>query len=97
MINLIKLTHRLQQLPVAINTALLLLLLFGDSLLFAALSNPSRGHQGMFNLAVLVQRGHVVPLSVRGLFNVTSLDEQEVVVEKILQRCLFYFFFLQMR
>ncbi|XP_075901467.1 protein sel-1 homolog 3 isoform X2 [Nelusetta ayraudi] len=44
--------------------------------------------QGMFNLAVLVQRGHVVPLSVRGLFNVTSLDEQEVVVEKILQRCL---------
>lgn len=42
--------------------------------------------QGMFNLAVLVQQGHVLPSSVRRLFEVLRHDERDVVVEKILKR-----------
>ncbi|KAA8589682.1 hypothetical protein FQN60_013047 [Etheostoma spectabile] len=42
--------------------------------------------QGMFNLVVLAQQGHVLPLSIRGLFNVSHRDEQDIVV-KILNRC----------
>lgn len=40
----------------------------------------------MFNLAVLVQQGHVLPSSVRRLFDVSRHDERDVVVEKILKR-----------
>ncbi|TDH08104.1 hypothetical protein EPR50_G00094300 [Perca flavescens] len=42
--------------------------------------------QGMFNLVVLAQQGHILPLSIRGLFNVSHCDEQDIVV-KILERC----------
>ncbi|XP_027146236.1 protein sel-1 homolog 3 isoform X2 [Larimichthys crocea] len=44
--------------------------------------------QGMYNLVVLAQQGHRLPSSIHGLFNVSHRDEQDVVVEKILQRCL---------
>lgn len=40
----------------------------------------------MFNLAVLVQQGHVLPSSVRRLFDVSRHDEQDIVVEKVLKR-----------
>ncbi|TKS74871.1 Protein sel-1 -like protein 3 [Collichthys lucidus] len=43
---------------------------------------------GMYNLVVLAQQGHRLPSSIHGLFNVSHRDEQDVVVEKILQRCL---------
>lgn len=43
--------------------------------------------QGMYNLAVLAQQGHVLPLSILGWFNVTHDDELDIVVEKILKRC----------
>ncbi|CAK6956152.1 protein sel-1 homolog 3%2C partial [Scomber scombrus] len=43
--------------------------------------------QGMYNLVILAQQGHILPLSVHGLFNVTHQDEQKIVVEKILKRC----------
>ncbi|XP_023284508.1 protein sel-1 homolog 3-like isoform X1 [Seriola lalandi dorsalis] len=43
--------------------------------------------QGMYNLVVLVQQGHVLPLSVRGLFNVSHHDQKDAVVEKMLKRC----------
>ncbi|XP_067453772.1 protein sel-1 homolog 3 [Thunnus thynnus] len=43
--------------------------------------------QGMYNLVILAQQGHVLPLIVHGLFNVAHHDEQEIVVEKILERC----------
>ncbi|XP_022614767.1 protein sel-1 homolog 3-like [Seriola dumerili] len=43
--------------------------------------------QGMYNLVVLVQQGHVLPLSVRGLFNVSHHDKKDAVVEKMLKRC----------
>ncbi|XP_042368105.1 protein sel-1 homolog 3 [Plectropomus leopardus] len=43
--------------------------------------------QGMYNLVVLAEKGYVLPLSVYGLFNVSRYDEKDVVVEKILKRC----------
>ncbi|KAI3368340.1 hypothetical protein L3Q82_008046 [Scortum barcoo] len=43
--------------------------------------------QGMYNLAVLAHEGHVLPLSVSALFNVSHRDERDIVVEKILERC----------
>lgn len=43
----------------------------------------------MYNLVILAQQGHILPLSVHGLFNVTHQDEQKIVVEKILKRCYF--------
>ncbi|XP_029002328.1 protein sel-1 homolog 3 isoform X2 [Betta splendens] len=62
------------------------------SLLGQAVSMYSRAAlagspQGMYNLAVLVQQGCVLPLSARGWFNVTRDDELDAVVEKILRRC----------
>ncbi|KAM9358011.1 protein sel-1 homolog 3 [Symphorus nematophorus] len=44
--------------------------------------------QGMYNLVILAQKGHALPLNIHGMFNVSHHDEQDVVVEKILQRCL---------
>ncbi|XP_069006057.1 protein sel-1 homolog 3 [Embiotoca jacksoni] len=43
--------------------------------------------QGMHNLVVLAHRGHILPPSIHGLFNVSSHDELETVMEKILKRC----------
>ncbi|XP_040897218.1 protein sel-1 homolog 3 isoform X2 [Toxotes jaculatrix] len=43
--------------------------------------------QGMYNLVVLAQQGHVLPPSVHGLFNVSHHDDEDTVVEKILTRC----------
>ncbi|XP_071343140.1 protein sel-1 homolog 3 [Trachinotus anak] len=43
--------------------------------------------QGMYNLVVLAQQGHVLPLSIRDLFNVSHRDEEDTVVEKMLKRC----------
>ncbi|XP_039985010.1 protein sel-1 homolog 3 isoform X2 [Xiphias gladius] len=43
--------------------------------------------QGMYNLVVLAQQGHVPPLSIRGWFNVSHRDEEDTVVEKMLKRC----------
>lgn len=45
--------------------------------------------QGLYNLVDLVERGHVLPRSVGSWFNVSRLDKQDVVVEKILKRCSF--------
>lgn len=42
--------------------------------------------QGMYNLVVLAQQGHVLPLSIYDSFNVSHHEEQDVVVEKILKR-----------
>ncbi|XP_073332497.1 protein sel-1 homolog 3 [Pagrus major] len=44
--------------------------------------------QGMYNLVVLAQQGHILPLSIYDLFNVSHHEEQDAVVEKILKRCL---------
>lgn len=44
--------------------------------------------QGLYNVADLVERGHVLPGSAGSWFNVSRLDDQDVVVEKILKRCL---------
>lgn len=43
--------------------------------------------QGLYNLVDLVERGHVLPPGVGSWFNVSRLDDQDVVVEKILKRC----------
>uniref|UniRef100_UPI003AAF89C0 protein sel-1 homolog 3 n=1 Tax=Centroberyx gerrardi TaxID=166262 RepID=UPI003AAF89C0 len=43
--------------------------------------------QGMYNLFVLAQRGHVHPLSLRGLLNMSRHDNLDILAEKILQRC----------
>ncbi|XP_026160908.1 protein sel-1 homolog 3 isoform X2 [Mastacembelus armatus] len=43
--------------------------------------------QGMYNLVVLAQQGHALPLSMHSLFNVSHHDEMDVVVEKMLKRC----------
>ncbi|PWA14402.1 hypothetical protein CCH79_00011155 [Gambusia affinis] len=43
--------------------------------------------QGMFNLAVLAQKGHVLPRSVLDFFSVSHGDGVEAVMEKILNRC----------
>ncbi|XP_044054603.1 protein sel-1 homolog 3 isoform X2 [Siniperca chuatsi] len=43
--------------------------------------------QGMYNLVVLAQQGHVLPSNIYGLFNVSHHDEQDIVAEKILKRC----------
>ncbi|KAM9384072.1 protein sel-1 homolog 3 isoform 1-T1 [Pholidichthys leucotaenia] len=43
--------------------------------------------QGMYNLVVLAQEGHVLPRSVLGLFNVSHRDDRDAVMEKILKRC----------
>uniref|UniRef100_A0A3B3XK74 Uncharacterized protein n=2 Tax=Poecilia mexicana TaxID=48701 RepID=A0A3B3XK74_9TELE len=43
--------------------------------------------QGMFNLAVLAQKGYVLPRSVLDFFNVSRGDGVEAVMEKILNRC----------
>lgn len=40
----------------------------------------------MYNLVVLAQQGHVLPLSIYDSFNVSHHEEQDVVVEKILKR-----------
>ncbi|XP_070817191.1 protein sel-1 homolog 3 [Chaetodon trifascialis] len=44
--------------------------------------------QGMYNLVVLAQQGYALPPNVHGLFNVSRHDEQDIVVEKILKRCM---------
>ena len=46
--------------------------------------------QGMYNLVLLAQEGHVLPLNIRSLFNASHRDEQDTVVEKILKRCFFF-------
>uniref|UniRef100_A0A8C6P4Q3 Protein sel-1 homolog 3-like n=1 Tax=Nothobranchius furzeri TaxID=105023 RepID=A0A8C6P4Q3_NOTFU len=43
--------------------------------------------QGMFNLAVLVREGYVLPQSTLHLFNASRHDEPDSVMEKILGRC----------
>ncbi|KAM4739983.1 protein sel-1 homolog 3 [Anableps anableps] len=43
--------------------------------------------QGMFNLAVLAQKGHILPLNVLDFFNASCRDGVESVMEKILKRC----------
>lgn len=43
--------------------------------------------QGMYNLVVLVQQGHVLPRSILGIFNVSRHDELDTVMEKMLKRC----------
>ncbi|XP_053715256.1 protein sel-1 homolog 3-like [Synchiropus splendidus] len=43
--------------------------------------------QGMFNLAVMVEKGHVLPKKIYNWFNTSFLEERETVVETILQRC----------
>lgn len=43
--------------------------------------------QGVYNLAVLAHRGHVLPQSVLSLFNASRHDEPDFVMEKILKRC----------
>ncbi|KAG8003474.1 Protein sel-1-like protein 3 [Nibea albiflora] len=53
-----------------------------------AQSNVAHLCEGMYNLVVLAQQGHRLPSSMHGFFNVSHRDEQDVVVEKILQRCL---------
>lgn len=40
----------------------------------------------MYNLVVLAQQGHILPLSIYNSFNVSHHEEQDVVVEKILKR-----------
>ncbi|CAB1439267.1 unnamed protein product [Pleuronectes platessa] len=62
------------------------------SLVGQALSMYSRAAlagspQGMYNLGILAQQGHALPQSVRGMFNVTHYDEEDIVVEKVLRRC----------
>ncbi|XP_059197524.1 protein sel-1 homolog 3 [Centropristis striata] len=42
--------------------------------------------QGMYNLVLLAQQGHILPWSIRDLFNVSHRDEQDIV-ERILERC----------
>ncbi|KAM3620581.1 uncharacterized protein V6R79_025623 [Siganus canaliculatus] len=44
--------------------------------------------QGMYNLFVLAQQGHALPWRLHSFFNVSHRDEQDMVVEKILMRCL---------
>lgn len=41
----------------------------------------------MYNVFVLVEQGHVLPLGVGSWFNVSHLDNQDVAMEKILKRC----------
>ncbi|XP_061593913.1 protein sel-1 homolog 3-like isoform X2 [Cololabis saira] len=43
--------------------------------------------QGMYNLAVLVQQGHVLPPSILHSFGLSSHDEPDSVTEKMLKRC----------
>uniref|UniRef100_A0A673BSH8 Uncharacterized protein n=1 Tax=Sphaeramia orbicularis TaxID=375764 RepID=A0A673BSH8_9TELE len=43
--------------------------------------------QGMFNLVVLAQQGHRLPLRMQSFFNVSHRDEMDAVVETILKRC----------
>ncbi|KAK2907555.1 hypothetical protein Q8A73_008628 [Channa argus] len=43
--------------------------------------------QGIYNLVVLGQQGHALSLSIHGLFNVSRHEGMDVVVEKILKRC----------
>ncbi|KAM8887747.1 protein sel-1 homolog 3 [Synchiropus picturatus] len=43
--------------------------------------------QGMFNLAVMVEKGYVLPKKIYNWFNTSFLEERETVVETILQRC----------
>lgn len=45
------------------------------------------GPQGLYNVVDLVERGHVLPGSAGSWFNVSRLDDQDVVVETILKRC----------
>ncbi|XP_038131845.1 protein sel-1 homolog 3 [Cyprinodon tularosa] len=47
----------------------------------------ARSPQGMFNLAVLAQKGHILPQSVLAAFNASRWDGVESVTEKILKRC----------
>ncbi|KAK0141736.1 Protein sel-1 3 [Merluccius polli] len=43
--------------------------------------------QGCFSLVTMAQEGHVLPLSVRRWFNVSAHDKLDVLLEKILRRC----------
>ena len=54
-----------------------------NSLWFYFATDP----QGMYNVFVLVEQGHVLPLGVGSWFNVSHLDNQDVAMEKILKRC----------
>ncbi|KAK9518893.1 hypothetical protein VZT92_021660 [Zoarces viviparus] len=42
--------------------------------------------QGMFNLVLLAERGHVVPASIRSMFNESQRDEHDVLL-MLLKRC----------
>ncbi|XP_069378563.1 protein sel-1 homolog 3 isoform X2 [Paralichthys olivaceus] len=60
------------------------------SLVGQALSMYSRAAlagspQGMYNLVILAQQGHVLPQSIHSMFNVSRYDEDDTVVEKILR------------
>ncbi|KAM9831359.1 protein sel-1 homolog 3 [Neosynchiropus ocellatus] len=44
--------------------------------------------QGMFNLAVMVEQGHVLPKKTYDWLNTSLREERETVVETLLQRCL---------
>ncbi|KAM6921995.1 protein sel-1 homolog 3 [Xenentodon cancila] len=43
--------------------------------------------QGMYNLAVLVQQGHILPPSILDSFSLSHHDEPDSVTEKMLKRC----------
>ncbi|XP_033848057.2 protein sel-1 homolog 3 [Periophthalmus magnuspinnatus] len=43
--------------------------------------------QAMFNLFILMQQGHSLPSRVQEFFNVSRQDEPDIVMEKILTRC----------
>ncbi|KAL1022557.1 hypothetical protein UPYG_G00029240 [Umbra pygmaea] len=43
--------------------------------------------QGIFQLAVLAEEGFDIPLIIRKQLNVSGLDAQDILVEKLLQRC----------
>ncbi|KAF3691221.1 Protein sel-1 -like protein 3 Suppressor of lin-12-like protein 3 [Channa argus] len=52
-----------------------------------AQSNGAHLCKGIYNLVVLGQQGHALSLSIHGLFNVSRHEGMDVVVEKILKRC----------
>ncbi|XP_036067296.1 protein sel-1 homolog 3 isoform X2 [Oryzias melastigma] len=43
--------------------------------------------QGMYSLAALAQRGHILPAAILHSFNASLQDEPDSVMEKILRRC----------
>ncbi|XP_056893155.1 protein sel-1 homolog 3 isoform X1 [Takifugu flavidus] len=61
--------------------------LLGQAILMYSRAAAAGSPQGLYNVVDLVERGHVLPGSARSWFNVSRLDNQDVVVEKILKRC----------